>query len=333
MARKSQETELSDYLLGKLSDPEAEKFEQKYFADDDTFEQILTAEDDVIDEYVSGRLSAGERDRVERVFLTSPQGRERMLFARSFAAAINDTQNTAKVEEIHDRPPRNLFAAFWKYSWASRVALTAACLVIVAGVAFLLVERAKTRAELDELRAERVRLDQKLREMERVVSLPKPEATIQPQPGAEGSQPVSKPVEVAGQPKKQNETVASLLRQPVDRGIDSPSRDDETFELQAGLTRGGGITTLRVRRRANVVFLRLNLETEPTHDSYRAVIETAEGRKISQIDSQRSGQSAVKLSVSAKALSPGDYILVLSGKKTDGSYEGVANYSFRIVKP
>jgi hypothetical protein len=37
-------------------------------------------------------------------------------------------------------------------------------------------------------------------------------------------------------------------------------------------------------------------------------------------------------SIPVTALPPGDYVLLLSGKQADGSFEPVANYSFRISR-
>ena len=315
MARKSQETEPLDYLLGKLPDSEAEKFEQEYFADDDAFDRMLTAEDDLIDEYAANTLSDEERRRVSRIWLTSPEGRERIQFARSFAE-VKNTQNTYKVEEKRDTPTRNPFAFLWSFSLASRAAMTAAALVIVAGFVFLLVERSRTQTELSALRSERARLDEKLKEMERLASLPKPQESVQPAPIPQVTEPTPQPRNVNEQPKKPDESVVAQV----------------TFELEPGSVRGGGITTLRVNRRAKVVFLKLNLDAEASHESYRVIIETAGGREVARIDPFRRDRSAtLKVPVSTNALGPGDYILLLSGKKSDGSYEGVANYSFRVV--
>ena len=82
------EARLTRYLLGAGSPRERERLEAEYFADQDAFENMLSAEDDLIDAYARGDLSAEERRQFEDRFLSSAQGRERVQFARTLAGAV-----------------------------------------------------------------------------------------------------------------------------------------------------------------------------------------------------------------------------------------------------
>jgi hypothetical protein len=68
------------------------------------------------------------------------------------------------------------------------------------------------------------------------------------------------------------------------------------------------------------------------------VIESAGGRQVWRADSVRPRRSndaggAIDLpTIPARDLPPGDYVLLLSGGRPDGGFEGVADYSFRIVR-
>lgn len=112
----------------------------------------------------------------------------------------------------------------------------------------------------------------------------------------------------------------------------------ESFVLTPGLVRGGGANTLEVPDDATYIRLSLDLETESPHETYRAVIETADRRTIWRVDSFKpdraaGGGAAVNLPpVLARHLPPGDYILTLSGRRPDDSFESVADYSFRVVR-
>jgi hypothetical protein len=75
------------YLLGILPGPEAEALEDDCFAGGPHFEELLLAEDDLIDDYVAGRLTSHEAQAFEAAFLDSPRRRERVQFARALRQA------------------------------------------------------------------------------------------------------------------------------------------------------------------------------------------------------------------------------------------------------
>src|ERR1044072_8985417 len=70
------------YLLGKLSDPEAARLEERYFVEDGVYDEIETAEDELVDAYVRGSLSAEDRKRFEDKVLKSERLTERVEFAK-----------------------------------------------------------------------------------------------------------------------------------------------------------------------------------------------------------------------------------------------------------
>lgn len=323
MAREIQDAaHLTDYLLGKLSESESEKVEREYFGNEDAFERMLIAEDDLIDDYVSNRLSADDRLRVQRALVASPEGRERIQFARSLADAINDARVTTKPPERqpqrHDQPARSSFAFLWSYLTPPRAALTAAALVVVAAFVFLLVERARMRTELAELREERTMLDHRARVAEQAAAMARQE---------QSTQSPENPTEAAQVPPKSTEGEKQENEQP--------RSEDLIVELHPGLVRSGGLTSVQVSRNTKVVFLKLNLDSEPSHDTYSFVVETAGGRQVSRNDAFKrdpKARGALRVPLSAKLLVPGDYVLILRGKTSDGDFEGVANYSFRVVR-
>ena len=53
------------YLLGDLPDAEQLALEQAFFADGETFERVWEIENDLVDRYVRGRLSAAEKKEAE----------------------------------------------------------------------------------------------------------------------------------------------------------------------------------------------------------------------------------------------------------------------------
>jgi hypothetical protein len=75
---------LVKYLLGSaLPEAEVERLEQKYFSDDRYFDHLSQLEDELIDDYLRGALTAGDRDGFERHFLISQRRKARLETRRA----------------------------------------------------------------------------------------------------------------------------------------------------------------------------------------------------------------------------------------------------------
>lgn len=331
MTRKTREDQpLTQYILGGLPERERERLEAEYFEDDDAFERLLIAEEELTDEYVRGELSAEERARFEKSYLSSPRGCERVQFARALAGAVSDARGAeaAKTGDVRGIP---FFTALRARGAAWRFAFAAAVLVAAVSLIWLLVERARTQDELRRLRAEQAGLSEKAQELERqaagerarsgelLAQLEGERARPAPEAGREGD---------AGRQDRPS---------PGKAGGQAPHPSAISFVLTPGLVRGGGSTTLRVPGGDSSVILRLNVEGG-TYRSYRAVIESAGGQQVWRADAVRLRRPAaaggiIELpAIPARALPQGDYVLLLSGERPDGEFEGVADYSFRVVR-
>jgi hypothetical protein len=74
------------YLLGQASDEECSAIEREYFADETELDRIAAMEEDLVEDYLAGRLPAVERDRFERHYLASPEHRTRLEAIRRLSA-------------------------------------------------------------------------------------------------------------------------------------------------------------------------------------------------------------------------------------------------------
>src|ERR1041384_500283 len=80
MRQKDEQRELMlEYLSGELSEDDQERIEEKLFADDRYFEQMVAEEDALIDDYVQGRLAAAKREKFERFLRSSVRRPDRRL--------------------------------------------------------------------------------------------------------------------------------------------------------------------------------------------------------------------------------------------------------------
>ncbi len=78
------------YLLGQLAEEERRQFEELLMSRDESFEELLAAEDELIDSYVGGALSAREREQFELYFLATPERRRKVSFARTLSRYISE---------------------------------------------------------------------------------------------------------------------------------------------------------------------------------------------------------------------------------------------------
>lgn len=330
------------YLLGGASEAERERIEAEFFADEDAFQEMLAAEDDLIDDYARGDLSADERKQFEGRFLTSSEGRERVHFARAFAAT-NGPRPVTKTPEVVTASSPGLLALIFGRPGVLQAALATIAVVAIVGFSGLLVERSRMNRELNALRTERTTLNQKVQELEQTADAERRRGAetmaqlndLRERLGTDSPQP-SKDAPQSETPKKRSvdlgnkETFANNRRDPP------PVPDSVTFDLDPGSVRSGPGSDLAVPAGATYIQLRIALDVGSLEQKYRAVIETPEERKVwssKVFKGSRNGSDVTSvLRVPARNLPPGHYIMFVDAERTNGVFERVAYYSFRIAR-
>ena len=150
------ETNRVRYLLGLSSPAEREHIESEYFEDEDAFQEMLTTEDDLIDAYARGELTDEERRRFETRFASSLCGGDRVHFARAFANAVTVTPSV----ETNSGTFLNIFKTF-QSPVPIRTATIATVILLLAVLAWLVIDRRRMTNELRELRAESAELSKR----------------------------------------------------------------------------------------------------------------------------------------------------------------------------
>lgn len=120
---------LRSYLLGQLADDAREEVEKDLLASDELFEELLVVEDEIIDEYLAGKLNDGAA--FENHFLATPERHEKLRFGRAFNRYL-----AAQVPPVPVRPPAPPFGPWvWaKSSFSSPLRIAVAAMIVV-GVA------------------------------------------------------------------------------------------------------------------------------------------------------------------------------------------------------
>jgi hypothetical protein len=87
------------YLLGVLDSETRQRLEERLLTDNEFFEELLVAEDELIDSYLSSSLSPGDKEKFEGYFLSTPERRQKISFAKTLRKYI-----VAKEEELTVSP-------------------------------------------------------------------------------------------------------------------------------------------------------------------------------------------------------------------------------------
>ncbi|HEV2915077.1 MAG TPA: CHAT domain-containing protein [Pyrinomonadaceae bacterium] len=124
---------IKDYLLGEVSEEDRQReFEQRLLTEDSFFEELLMAEDELIDDYLSGALSEEEQGRFENHFLSTTERQRKLRFARALRRHVS---NRAAAAEEAPGPASSLYSrwlAWTKGFFSSPMKLAVAALLLLA---------------------------------------------------------------------------------------------------------------------------------------------------------------------------------------------------------
>lgn len=89
------------YLLGTLNNSRRNRLEKRLLNDDELFEELLISEDELVDEYVRGRLTSDEKRRFESHFLITADRHRKFQFGRTLDKylEINDIADSLSPAE------------------------------------------------------------------------------------------------------------------------------------------------------------------------------------------------------------------------------------------
>ena len=139
--------DLRRYLLGALDEEARQGVERRLMAEEELFEELLVVEEELTDQYLNEELSADERRGFEGYFLSTPERRRKLRFAKAFGRYVSGKKSGAFAVDDVSRPRRrsadvSTFGerarAFWRAQGpALRAAATFAAFVLVIGAAWL----------------------------------------------------------------------------------------------------------------------------------------------------------------------------------------------------
>jgi hypothetical protein len=267
--------------------------EDRAIADAEYLGALQAVEADLIDAYVRGELSASDRHRFELRFLTSPNRRSKVDFARALATVASESQPGGRRLAAREL----LLSLVRGWSPTLRFAAGLAAMILVAGISWLIVQNGAMRPRVGRVEAER-----RAGEIR--------EETLRQRLAAQAQKEQPPAPHVGPSP-----AVASLVLLP---GL---TRSEER------------VKRLSLNSSVQIVHVTIQLEGRDDYPRFRVEVRTRGGRKVLTLENVPKRRTDAGYSVSfdlpASALSPGQYEVVLKGILNQRSVSDIGYYYFR----
>jgi len=308
---------LRRYLLGDASFSEQEEIDLWLMSSEEAYDQLEAAEDDLIDEFLGGRLEGRDLTQFNDHFLVAPERQRKLQFSRSFRRAVDAATPQSVLVDTSTRGASTFGARLLdtlRYRPVLAYAGTVLILLMFMGGSWSLVRVVQlqqtlrsTTVQLVDTGRERDGLKRQLNE----------------------TQTAARTLEVQLQELQSSVTVAA-------KPVQLPSL---ALSLMPGTVRSAGpqsgVQTLTLPRNPSLIEFSLTL-LDDDFTLYRVSLVDSERREILShnrlTSSTTASGKAIVLTIPGQSLAPGDYSLVLSGTSDNGSPETVGRYDFRAVR-
>lgn len=315
----------TNYLLGKLSEPERQKIAERYFAEDDFFDQLLEAENDLFDRYVRGQLTDDERVAFENYLERLPDGAHKIAVATALMEVAEERAALAVNEEVAAQASRwrSLSTLISMSGPAFQYELAVTAIALLAGAVWLFTQSWQLRRENEQLRsqlAQRVAgqeaarqrmqtLERQITERQKRADQLLEELENEKQRGAEQAQEIARLQSLPS-------PIVSMFLTPASRDFSAPD-------------------TLFLKGDTKYVTLTVRLRSDEQYTGRPATFQTAEGQQVQplagrQVRSPKLGK-AVVFRLDAGRLTETTYKLTLTLKAEDG-LEISPDYYFTVVR-
>ncbi len=320
---------MTQYLLGDLPEAEKLRLEEQFFTDDEAFAQLQALEDELRYDYARGGLSGEQRRQFEQRFLSLPGEPQRVALAQAVLETVAQANlpKAAERKVVAAETPsffRSLSAFFGRQNSGLQIGLAAASLLLLLGGSWLLYQTVTLRGQVEQLEVARAGQEQQRHQLEQ-------QATDQRTRGEQLN------AQLEAERKQRTELEQELAKQKAEAvraNESSPSAPATllSFLLTPGLSRDIDSTKrLTIPATASQVRLQLTLKRPGNYQSYQALLQTLDGANLWSRNLPNG--RAVMVTIPAKLLPPGDYVVVLKGKTAGGQLEEIDEYHFNAARP
>jgi hypothetical protein len=299
---------ITRFLLDELSPEERTKIEERFLTDNEFFEQLLSAEESLIDRYIGGRLDTDQQERARKLFQSSPARRDDMEFTKELVSSLR--QARAGTSHIAKYGPPLTSPGWTNVSRFGLVILLVVGFAAVAGAIYLYSQKRKLESEL--LALERTNQESRDRLAEEARSRAESERQL-----AIERENRLKAEELLAQSQPYRAESFSVLLAPT------------------SLERGGNGRLVTLKPQTQRVQFQLELDKSWHYSQYQLVITTFDGhvvRSENAIDARQIKQGRVVVTLSSSLLKYNDYRIELKGRLDNGTFVHVADYVFKVRK-
>ena len=314
------------YLLDELPAEERATIEDRYFDSDSFFQEMVVAEDELVEAYLFDELSGDRLARFRDQFLTSPARRQKVEITRALLQALQALPATSLSSTETPAPQRfSIVSIFRGPALLPRWLVLAATLFLILG-GLAVVQVIRLQRQLTRLTDDRAFLEERRRELEN-------ESASQ---SARVEQLTSELERARSQPLQEPQQTRNSSRQNQSELDAQPSSEVATAVLIARLVRGANKTqVLNIPIRAAILRLQINVEPG-NYAGYRAIIKD-DNREIvtkNNLTGQKMGNGYfITMDIPVSQLSARrNYLLTVSGVDSKGEIEDIGLTYFNVVR-
>jgi hypothetical protein len=311
------------YLLGDLPEAEQLALEQEFFTDEEKFEQVWAVENELVDRYVRGGLSAVEKNLFEKNYLASPAHRQRVAFAETLVQAA-DSRRERRTADDENRHSVSWWTAFSRpfrgnlVQWSGAVAT----LLLVAGGLWLFTQSARLREQMNQLEEAKTVEQQRIEELEKEI--------------ADARQQSDR---LAAELERLRQEQAKSPDQPSIAGSPNPLERQSVVSLLLSpmiMRSGNDVQQLKISKATTEVLLQMRIQ-EPEARNFRVSLRTVEGAQVWSGSAGKPGApekkgSTLAIRIPASKFSTNDYILTLSANNGANQRQEISRYFFTVIK-
>jgi hypothetical protein len=313
---------LTEYILGTMLEADRLALAERYFADDELFDQLLLVESDLLDQYVRGQLGPDKRERFERYLHRLPDHRHKVGVATALMKVVSEKQPVIPTLPTPDSWWHSILKPVQKPQVVLLYSLGIVPLISVVAVICLIIygkqlsrENEQLQTAIAQLSARQQTLEQNAQTFEqqrtdqlaRIGQLQK-DLQLEQQRSTEQAQQIARLQTVSSPPPLRVELTAA-------------SRNSSIHDQ------------VRLNPDTRSVLLIVPMEGRKKYSNYRVVIRTTDGEPVWEKYSAqppRVGKGII-LRLATSQLPPGSYKLTLILNTADGT-EIASDYYFAVVK-
>jgi hypothetical protein len=290
------------YLIGGMTNEEAEPLDELSVADAGFEARLQAVEYDLVDAYVNGELAGDTLARFTSHYLSSPDG----LAKVEIAQALRGYRRVRAADRQASLPVAR------RMGWWPLAA--AAVFLLVAG--WLAIDNVRLRQQETDARQREIALEQREQQLQEAVNRQHSEITATAEALARAREALAAGQPSAPTPPSSGPRVLAFVLLPGNRGAED-------------------VPLLKVPADADCVTLRLQLDSDD-YGHYIVEITDVDTSRIvwrsGRVPAVTAGtRKLVPVSVPATTVRPGAYVAAVTGAPDRGPTERVESYPFRIV--